>query len=89
MHNNPERLLSLTVLGYSLLGFVCIKSNHLQTKFILLFFNLNVPMLYCEIALASASEPVLNRSRQCGSGLISDLRGNTETWSVIFVEHLS
>lgn len=59
MHNNPERSLSLTVLGYSLLGFVCIKSNHLQTKFILLLFNLNVPMLYCEIALASASEPVL------------------------------
>lgn len=53
-------------------------------------FNLDVPMLSCEIALASASEPVLNQSSLCGAwSCFWSWRKHFELQSVMLVARLS
>ena len=66
MHKIAKRSLSLTIFGVEPFGVCMHKIKSLQTKFILLFFNLNVLMFNCEIALASTSELMSNRSNKTG-----------------------
>lgn len=64
MHKIAKRSPTLIIFRVEPFGVCMHKIISLQTKFILLFFNLNVLMFNCEIALASASELMLNRSSQ-------------------------